>query len=116
MKVLVRDGVFHLVLALSNKYDIKTILLLQTSVLCDNIKTEHTFSKEERKDEITEQMSLLEKLNILSDAAKYDVACTSSGVDRQNDGNGIGTVRRLEFVIVFQQMEDVFHYENFVYK
>ena len=39
---------------------------------------------------ITEQMSLLEKLNILSDAAKYDVACTSSGVDRQNDGNGIG--------------------------
>lgn len=39
---------------------------------------------------ITEQMSLLEKLNILSDAAKYDVACTSSGVDRQNAGNGIG--------------------------
>lgn len=39
---------------------------------------------------ITEQISLLEKLNILSDAAKYDVACTSSGVDRQNDGNGIG--------------------------
>ena len=38
---------------------------------------------------ITEQMSLLEKLNILSDAAKYDVACTSSGVDRQNAGNGI---------------------------
>lgn len=45
MKVLVRDGVFHLVLALSNKYDIKTILLLQTSVLCDNIKTEHTFEQ-----------------------------------------------------------------------
>lgn len=39
---------------------------------------------------ITEQMSLSEKLNILSDAAKYDVACTSSGVDRQNDGTGIG--------------------------
>lgn len=39
---------------------------------------------------ITEQMSISEKLNILSDAAKYDVACTSSGVDRQNDGTGIG--------------------------
>ena len=39
---------------------------------------------------ITEQMSIMEKLNILSDAAKYDVACTSSGVDRQNDGTGIG--------------------------
>lgn len=39
---------------------------------------------------ITEQMSLSEKLNILSDAAKYDVSCTSSGTDRQNDGTGIG--------------------------
>lgn len=39
---------------------------------------------------ITEEMSLSEKLNILSDAAKYDVACTSSGVDRANDGTGIG--------------------------
>ena len=32
----------------------------------------------------------MEKLNILSDAAKYDVACTSSGVDRKGDGKGIG--------------------------
>lgn len=31
-----------------------------------------------------------EKLNILSDAAKYDVACTSSGSERKNDGTGIG--------------------------
>ena len=28
-------------------------------------------------------LSLHEKLEILSDAAKYDVACTSSGVDRR---------------------------------
>lgn len=40
--------------------------------------------------QITENMSLAEKLNILSDAAKYDVACTSSGTDRKNDGTGIG--------------------------
>jgi len=39
---------------------------------------------------ITEDMGLAEKLNILSDAAKYDVACTSSGTDRRNDGTGIG--------------------------
>ena len=39
---------------------------------------------------ITENMTIAEKLNILSDAAKYDVACTSSGTDRQNDGSGIG--------------------------
>ena len=28
-------------------------------------------------------MDLFDKLKILSDAAKYDVACTSSGVDRK---------------------------------
>lgn len=39
---------------------------------------------------ITEQMTMMEKLSILSDAAKYDVACTSSGTDRTNDGAGIG--------------------------
>lgn len=39
---------------------------------------------------IQEEMSVIEKLKILSDAAKYDVACTSSGVDRSGDGKGIG--------------------------
>jgi len=38
----------------------------------------------------TDSMSLMDKLGILADAAKYDVACTSSGVDRKNDGTGIG--------------------------
>lgn len=39
---------------------------------------------------ITENMSVMEKLEVLTDAAKYDVACTSSGTDRANDGSGIG--------------------------
>ncbi len=39
---------------------------------------------------VPEHLSLMEKLNILSDAAKYDVACTSSGVERGNNGRGIG--------------------------
>lgn len=39
---------------------------------------------------ICEEKSLEEKLAILSDAAKYDVACTSSGVDRSGDGTGMG--------------------------
>ena len=30
-------------------------------------------------------MELKEKLRILADAAKYDVACTSSGVDRERE-------------------------------
>lgn len=40
---------------------------------------------------LQESMSLYEKLNILSDAAKYDVACTSSGTSRKNDGTGMGS-------------------------
>lgn len=36
------------------------------------------------------KMSLMEKLEILSDAAKYDVSCSSSGVGRKGDGTGIG--------------------------
>lgn len=39
---------------------------------------------------ISTGMTLMEKLEILSDAAKYDVACTSSGSERKGDGKGIG--------------------------
>ena len=34
---------------------------------------------------------MYDKLNILTDAAKYDVACTSSGTSRKSDGTGIGS-------------------------
>lgn len=43
---------------------------------------------------IGERMSMYEKLNILTDAAKYDVACTSSGVDRRGDGTGMGNCEK----------------------
>ncbi len=39
---------------------------------------------------LQKNMELSEKLTILSDAAKYDVACTSSGVDRKGSGRGMG--------------------------
>lgn len=39
---------------------------------------------------IQEDMSLQKKLEILSDAAKYDVACTSSGADRRGGSKGMG--------------------------
>lgn len=39
---------------------------------------------------ITQNIEISEKLKILTDAAKYDVACTSSGVDRSNKGKGMG--------------------------
>ena len=35
-------------------------------------------------------MGIMEKLGILTDAAKYDVACTSSGSERKGDGKGMG--------------------------
>ncbi|MBO4292479.1 MAG: putative DNA modification/repair radical SAM protein [Lachnospiraceae bacterium] len=34
--------------------------------------------------------SIMEKLEILTDAAKYDVACTSSGVERKGNGQNLG--------------------------
>lgn len=37
---------------------------------------------------------MYDKLNILTDAAKYDVACTSSGVDRRGDGTGMGNCEK----------------------
>ncbi len=39
---------------------------------------------------IQSDMNISEKLTILSDAAKYDVACTSSGVDRKGTKGTIG--------------------------
>lgn len=43
---------------------------------------------------IQETISMYEKLNILTDAAKYDVACTSSGIERHNDGTGMGNCQQ----------------------
>lgn len=42
------------------------------------------------KFELQENLSLDQKLEILSDAAKYDVACTSSGVDRRGKQGYLG--------------------------
>lgn len=39
-------------------------------------------------------MTTQEKLEILADAAKYDVSCTSSGSARSNDGQGMGNGHR----------------------
>ena len=37
------------------------------------------------------EQSLLDKLTILADSAKYDVACTSSGASRTAGAGGIGS-------------------------
>ena len=42
---------------------------------------------------ISQQMTTLQKLELLTAAAKYDVACTSSGSDRNGNGKGIGNTR-----------------------
>lgn len=40
------------------------------------------------------EMILGEKLEILSDAAKYDVSCTSGGTERKGDGEGMENCRK----------------------
>ena len=43
---------------------------------------------------ISPEMSIMDKLNILADAAKYDVSCSSSGSSRRGDGKGLGNTVR----------------------
>lgn len=43
--------------------------------------------------ELRNGLSIQEKLRILADAAKYDVACTSSGVDRKGKKGALGNSR-----------------------
>lgn len=52
----------------------------------------------------SKDLSLNEKLKILADAAKYDVACTSSGSSRRGKKGMLGIQRLLESVIVFLRM------------
>ena len=46
-------------------------------------------------------VDIYEKLHILTDAAKYDVACTSSGVDRHGDGTGMGNCEKASICHAF---------------
>lgn len=39
---------------------------------------------------MTDEMNVMDKLGILSDAAKYDVSCSSSGVERKGNGEDMG--------------------------
>lgn len=57
---------------------------------------------------VTKERSLYEKLHILADAAKYDVACTSSGVTRRGNGQGWGTVQPPGSVTASVRMADAF--------
>jgi len=73
---------------------VKRKIGLDTKNSCSyNDYTEQAFFFEEKRRDrmrIQEEMSIYEKLNILTDAAKYDVACTSSGTSRTGDGTGMG--------------------------
>lgn len=57
-----------------------------------NIDKEHMFERSWNMEYMTEvgKISVMEKLAILTDAAKYDVACTSSGVDRRGKAGKLG--------------------------
>lgn len=59
---------------------------------------------------IDQPRTLIEKLNILSDAAKYDVACTSSGTDRGGSGQAWAIALQPGSVIPFLRMADAFRF------
>ena len=42
----------------------------------------------------TGAMSIMEKLEILTDSAKYDVSCSSSGVERKGNGKDMGNCKK----------------------
>lgn len=56
---------------------------------------------------------LKEKLEILADAAKYDVSCSSSGGTRKNKKVLWETVPRAESAIRILKTDDVFHFSKF---
>ena len=49
-----------------------------------------------------------EKLQILADAAKYDVSCSSSGSDRKNKNKGLGMPVIRVFAIAIPKMAAVY--------
>lgn len=55
---------------------------------------------------------IMEKLKILSDAAKFDVACTSSGASRSGNGNDMGSALPVEYVIRLQLMAGVYRFSR----
>lgn len=52
--------------------------------------------------------TIMEKLKILADGAKYDVSCSSSGVERKGNGVDMGNCAASGFVTAFRPTEDVF--------
>ena len=56
----------------------------------DKIRT-RTNVRGGRMNSISKWDGLMSKLTVLSDSAKYDVACTSSGVERKGDGRHTGS-------------------------
>ena len=55
-------------------------------------------------------MDVLEKLKIWSDAAKYDVSCSSEGSNRKIKMEDLEMQRPVEYAIAGLMMEDVFLY------
>ena len=62
---------------------------------------------------IQENLGIQEKLRILSDAAKYDAACTSSGVDRKGKQGQLAAPTRRGSAIAFLRTDGAFLFSKF---
>lgn len=63
---------------------------------------------------IQENLGIQEKLRILSDAAKYDAACTSSEVDRKGEAGGSwAALTRRGSAIAFLRTDGAFLFSKF---
>ena len=60
------------------------------------------------QDTIQKEMTLKEKLNILSDAAKYDVSCVPAVLTGKGTAQGWGTAARQGYVTASRRMDGAF--------
>ena len=66
---------------------------------------------------VQQNLTISEKLKILTDAAKYDVACTSSGVGRKGKtGSWEMQLKRESVTVLLGRRALHFPFKDFIYK
>ena len=56
---------------------------------------------------------IYEKMEILANSAKYDVSCSSSGVETYTKKGNLEQLTQVEFATLLHLMEDAYHFLKF---